>query len=179
MTALDVAIVTVGGAAAFYDYRFRRIPNWLIAAGLATGILLGAFQGSDRLLQNLLGFVCGIAVLIVPFAFGWIGAGDVKYLGVVGAMLGAGMLPRVFFYSALCAGVIAVASLAFGKSHGSRFNESWLNLKLAVLTMGRLLPEPVSIQSCGRGGSVPWGVAFAAGTVFAYFFDSTGSWAGF
>ncbi len=63
-----------------------------------------------------LGIVVGIAVLILPFALGWIGAGDVKFFGVVGALLGVSWLPRVFFYSALVAGVIAIGYLVFRAS---------------------------------------------------------------
>jgi len=118
-------------------------------------------------------------VLIVPFAFGWIGAGDVKFFGVVGSLLGVSWLPRVFFYSALVAGLIALSYLAAGTVRSTLFRQSWLDLKVAVLSMGQVLPEPVQKRSGEQGGSVPWGVAFAAGTIIAYYLDPTGRWAGF
>jgi prepilin peptidase CpaA len=123
--------------------------------------------------------VVGVTVLILPFALGWIGAGDVKFFGVVGALLGVSWLPRVFFYSALIAGLIAVGYLAMGLAHISRFKEFWLNIKIAILSMGSVLPDPVHVKTREGGGSVPWGVAFAAGMIIAYYFDSTGRWAGF
>jgi len=128
---------------------------------------------------SILGFFVGVGLLILPFAFGWIGAGDVKYLGVVGALLGVGMLPRVFLYSALVAGAIALVYLAAGIGRTSNFREHWSDIKTAILSMGQILPEPVSRQSRPQGGSVPWGVAFAAGTIFAYYIDYQGRWAGF
>jgi prepilin peptidase CpaA len=128
---------------------------------------------------SVLGFFVGVGLLILPFAFGWIGAGDVKYLGVIGALLGVGMLPRVFFYSALVAGSMALVYLAAGIGRASGFRDHWGGIKTAILTMGQILPEPVSRQSARQGGSVPWGVAFAAGTIFAYYFDNNGRWAGF
>ena len=118
-------------------------------------------------------------MLILPFALGWIGAGDVKFFGVVGALLGVSWLPRVFFYSALIAGLIAVGYLAMGLAHISRFKEFWLNIKITILSMGSVLPDPVHVTTRQGGGSVPWGVAFAAGMIIAYYFDSTGKWAGF
>ena len=118
-------------------------------------------------------------MLILPFALGWIGAGDVKFFGVVGALLGVSWLPRVFFYSALIAGLIAVGYLAMGLAHISRFKEFWLNIKIAILSRGSVLPDPVHVKTREGGGSVPWGVAFAAGMIIAYYFDSTGRWAGF
>ena len=84
-------------------------------------------------------------MLILPFAFGWIGAGDVKFFGVVGALLGVSWLPRVFFYSALIAGLIAVGYLAMGLAHISRFKEFWLNIKITILSMGSVLPDPVHV----------------------------------
>lgn len=131
------------------------------------------------MIQSLLGFVIGIAALILPFALGWIGAGDVKYFGVVGALLGASWLPRVFFYSAVVAGLIAVGYLAIGLASISRFKSLWLDIKVAILSLGKVLPKPVSVRTGLPGHSVPWGVAFAGGTFIAYYLDPSGHWAGF
>ena len=179
MTLSDAIIVLVSGLAAFFDLRLRRIPNWLIASGLFCGVVLNYFHGDGRWLQSVSGFLVGVAVLVLPFAFGWIGAGDVKFFGVVGALLGISWLPRVFFYSALVAGVIAVGYLAAGLASFSRLKSYWLEVKAAVLSMGSVLPDPVYARNRGAGGSVPWGVAFAAGTIIAYYFDPSGHWAGF
>jgi len=142
-------------------------------------MILNALRGTHDFVQSLVGFVAGIAALMVPFALGWVGAGDVKFFGVVGALLGASWLPRVFFYSALAAGLIAFAYLAIGMVQPSRFKEIWLDIKTLILSMGRVLPEPVHVRTMQSGGSVPWGVAFAAGTIIAYYLDPTGRWAGF
>ncbi|HWP22756.1 MAG TPA: A24 family peptidase [Candidatus Binatia bacterium] len=164
---------------AFFDYQYRRIPNWLIVFGLVCGVGLNAFQNSGLLVDSLLGFVAGIGVLFLPFAFGWVGAGDVKLFGVIGALLGVSWLPRVFFYAAVAAGVIALAYVIGGGLRVASFKNLWIDLKLGFLSMGRALPEPVHKRSREQGGSVPWGVAFAAGTVIAYFLDPSGRWAGF
>jgi prepilin peptidase CpaA len=179
LIASDTVILLVSGLSAFFDFRIRRIPNWLIASGLLCGITLNAIQGYNHLASSMIGFLAGIAVLVIPFAFGWIGAGDVKFFGVVGALLGVSWLPRVFFYSALVAGVIAVGYLAAGLASFSRFKVFWSDLKIAVFSLGHVLPDPVYIHSHNSGGSVPWGVAFAAGTVIAYYVDPSGHWAGF
>jgi prepilin peptidase CpaA len=175
----DPVIVCVSCLSAFFDLRIRRIPNWLIGFGLTCGVILNAFQGSQYLIQSLLGFAVGIAVLILPFSLGWIGAGDVKYFGVVGALLGVSWLPRVFFYSALVAGLIAGIYLASGLASVARFRKFWLDIKVTVLSMGNILPDPMSIKASVPGNSVPWGVAFAGGTFIAYYLDPSGYWAGF
>jgi prepilin peptidase CpaA len=175
----DALILLVSGLSAFFDFRIRRIPNWLIGAGLFCGVTLNAFQGVNFLLSSIIGFFVGIAVLLLPFALGWIGAGDVKFFGVVGSLLGISWLPRVFFYSALVAGLIAVGYLAAGLASFTRFKSFWVDIKNAVLTLGQVLPAPVYVRSHESGGSVPWGVAFAAGTIIAYYADPSGQWAGF
>ena len=179
MALSDTLIILVSGLSAFFDLWIRKIPNWLIAGGLACGVVLHVVQGSGSLIQSGLGFVVGIAVLLLPFAFGWMGAGDVKFFGVVGALLGVSWLPRVFFYSALVAGAIALGYFAFGLASFSRFKALWLDIKIAVFSFGRVLPDPVHIRTKESGGSVPWGVAFAAGTIIAYYADPSGRWAGF
>jgi len=170
----------VSGLSAFLDYRIRKIPNWLILIGLFSGVLLNAVGGGSHLFQSILGIVVGVVVLLVPFACGWIGAGDVKFFGVVGGMLGVNWLPRVFFYSALVAGLIAFGYAIVGSVHFSRFREMWLDLRLAVVSLGTVMPKPVEQRTVvNRSESVPWGVAFAAGTIIAYYFDRSGEWAGF
>jgi prepilin peptidase CpaA len=178
LTLSDTVIFSVSGLSAFFDLRIRRIPNWLIVIGLVCGVMLNALQGMSHLVQSVTGFAVGIAVLIVPFAFGWMGAGDVKYFGVVGALLGASWLPRVFFYAALVAGLIAVSCLGLGLVRLSRFKQSWLDIKVAILSMGQVLPKQ-TLRSREHSDSVPWGVAFAAGTIIAYYVDPNGQWAGF
>ena len=179
MAALDASILLVGGLSAFFDFKIRRIPNWLIACGLICGVTLNAVQGSNFLIGSIIGFVVGIAVLVLPFALGWIGAGDVKFFGVVGSLLGVTWLPRVFFYSALVAGVIAVGYLAVGLASVARLRAFWVEIKNAMLSLGQVLPDPVYVRSGDSAGSVPWGVAFAAGTIIAYYLDPSGHWAGF
>lgn len=172
-------VLFVSGLSAFLDYRIRKIPNWLILIGLLSGVLLNAVAGGSHLIQSILGIVVGVIALLVPFACGWIGAGDVKFFAVVGGLLGVNWLPRVFFYSALVAGVIAFGYAIAGSARFSRMRELWMDLRLAVVSLGRVLPDPVHQRTLNRSESVPWGVAFAAGTIIAYYFDPTGNWAGF
>jgi Flp pilus assembly protein protease CpaA len=180
LSPLDFSILLVTALSVSFDLTVRRIPNWIIAFGLAGGLLLNGSQGFAQFSHSLLGFIGGIAVFIVPFALGWMGAGDVKYFGVVGALLGLGWLPRVLFYSILAAGVFAVGYVAIGRfNSASGFKDTWTDCKLAILSLGRVLPEPIGKRTAKGADSVPWGVAIGAGTLVAYYFDPTGRWAGF
>jgi prepilin peptidase CpaA len=179
LSPLDFSIILVTILSVFFDLAVRKIPNWITVFGLATGLLLNASQGFFQFSQSLLGFIGGIAVFIVPFALGWIGAGDVKYFGVVGALLGVGWLPRVLFYSVVAAGVLAVAFVAVGRFNSGWFKNAWTDCKLVVLSFGRVLPDSISKRTAKGADSVPWGVAIGAGTLVAYYVDPTGRWAGF
>ena len=179
MTLIDILVVLISSLSAFFDLKVRKIPNWLVLVGATSGIAINGCQGLNPFIQSIVGLVGGILILLLPFALGWIGAGDVKFFGVVGALLGVSWLPRVFFYSALSAGLIAIAYVVFGTTRLGSIKNLWTDLKIAVLSLGRVIPDPVQTRSKERGGSVPWGVAFAIGTIIAYYFDHTGQWAGF
>jgi prepilin peptidase CpaA len=179
LSTLDFSILLVTVLSVFFDLTVRRIPNWIIAFGLAGGLLLNGSQGLAQFSYSLLGFIGGIAVFIVPFALGWMGAGDVKYFGVVGALLGVEWLPRVLFYSILAAGVFAVGYVAIGHFNSGFFKDAWTDCKLAILSLGRVLPDSIGKRTAKGADSVPWGVAIGAGTLVAYYFDPTGRWAGF
>ena len=179
MRVIDFTLLLVSCLSAFFDAATRRIPNWLIVIGATTGFAINASQGRSHFLQSLLGFVIGILVLVLPFAMGWIGAGDVKFFGVMGAQLGIAFLPRIFLYSAIVAGVIALASVLSGKINFFSFKQIWLDVKIAVVSMGNIIPSPVRERVATQDESVPWGVAFAVGSLIAYYLDPDGQWAGF
>jgi prepilin peptidase CpaA len=175
--ALNFTLVTLIGLAALFDIEQRRIPNWVTLLGLLGGLILGAFQGTTQLIFNATGFFVGILALMIPFAFGWIGAGDVKFFAAVGALIGYKTLPRVFFYSCIIAGLIALMAMALGHARQISFKHFWIDCKFMFLTLHAGLPKS-TLRDSGAY-SVPWGVAIGAGTIMAYYFDPTGSWAGF
>jgi prepilin peptidase CpaA len=175
----DIVIAAVIGLSVFFDLTVRRIPNWLIAFGLFAGLSMNLYHGFDPLLRSILGMLCGVAILFPVFALGWMGAGDVKCFGVMGALLGVGWLPRIFFYSALSAGAIALAYTILGYFNLAVAKSMWTDAKLALITMGRVMPDEIGVRVSNGNRSVPWGVAFAIGTVMAYYVDYNGRWAGF
>jgi prepilin peptidase CpaA len=175
--ALNLWLLTIIGLAALFDIRERRIPNWVILFGLIGGLVFGAFQSSTQFLFSVTGFVAGILALMIPFAFGWMGAGDVKFFAAVGALLGYKTLPRIFFYSCIVAAVIALIAMALGQVRQISFKHFWNDCKFMFLSLRIGLLNSTAVNS-GRY-SVPWGVAIGAGTIMAYYLDPSGTWAGF
>jgi prepilin peptidase CpaA len=179
VTPLDLSILLVTAISVFFDLTVRRIPNWIILCGLLGGLSLNGFHGFAQFSHSLLGFILGIAIFIVPFALGWMGAGDVKYFGVVGALLGVEWLPRVLFYSIVTAGILAVGSIALGRVNSGVLKDLWADCKVVIFSLGRVLPDSISKRTAKGADSVPWGVAIGAGTLLAYYVDPTGRWIGF
>ncbi len=96
------------------DLKERKIYNIVLLPALLFGLINNlATGGWLGLLQSLLGFALGLSILIIPFAMGGMGAGDVKLLAVIGAIKG----PLFVFYSALgmglAGGIIAFAILIY------------------------------------------------------------------
>jgi len=114
--------------AGWLDWKTRKIPNWLISIGLLSGVLLNAINGGSHFFQSILGLVIGIIVLLVPFACGWIGAGDVKFFGVIGALLGGWIFTKLgifgggFLFSLAAATVGAVVLVSVARMFSSGNN---------------------------------------------------------
>ena len=181
-TLFDLAIIAVISLAAFFDLEWRRIPNWLIVFGLIAGLGLSGLRGMNEFYHSLLGMGVGIGVLFIPFAFRWIGAGDVKLLGVMGAFVGPYLLPRVLWYSALATGVMTIFSLIFRRLSMDflmRASADFKQAMLVLLTFGRVQAESANAWATRSRQGVPWGVGIGLGTVVAYYLDPTGRWAGF
>lgn len=96
------------------DLKERKIYNIVLLPALLYGFINNlAAGGWPGLIQSLLGFALGLSILLIPFAMGGMGAGDVKLLAVIGAIKG----PLFVFYSALgmglAGGIIAFAILIY------------------------------------------------------------------
>jgi prepilin peptidase CpaA len=97
-----VPLVAMLAWAAFGDCRTRRIPNKLTLPLAIAGILQSfcalhtATPG-----QALLGFTAGFGLMILPFALGAMGGGDVKLMAGVGAWIGPERVLMVFLVAAI------------------------------------------------------------------------------
>ena len=85
--------------AVWHDVLTRRIPNWLVLSGMLMGLALNSIlpsgagffsdpSGAIGFLLALEGAALGLAMLLPLYAFGAMGAGDVKLMAMVGAFLG-------------------------------------------------------------------------------------------
>jgi prepilin peptidase CpaA len=95
--------------AAFTDLKRREIPNWLTFGGVAAGLALNVGTAGLSGLKTA-GAGLGLAALIfIPlFIMRWLGGGDVKLMGAIGALAGAHYMIVIFVFDAILGGAAAL-----------------------------------------------------------------------
>jgi len=169
MNDLRIPILVIYAAstlATITDVRRFRVANALTLPLLASGLIYhAAMEGWSGLGQSLMGAAFGFLVLLLPYAAGGMGAGDVKFLAAVGAWLGLPMTYHVLIAAAIAGGVYAlILTIATG-----RFRETWHRFR-AILTATPAPPESsvtrVVTEADRRQKLVPFAAMVAVGLVF-------------
>lgn len=70
------------------DFRHQRIPNVLNLVALLAALAVQSTAGIGGLMTGLAGAAVGLAVFLPFYAFGGMGAGDVKAMAAAGSFLG-------------------------------------------------------------------------------------------
>lgn len=149
-----------------FDLRVRRIPNPLIITALVFALTYHIHQnGYSGLIFCLKGFGVGMLLLLLPFLLGGIGAGDVKFLAVIGAIKGSLFVFNTFLWMAVWGGVIAVIILIYQrrlKKTVLRFKHRCILASLGIFNSAdSLSKEEFSIY-------YPYGVAISLGVLTSY-----------
>jgi len=95
--------------AAIIDIRSRRIPNLLSLAGIIIGFGINAFfAGFSGAADAGIGLFLAFAISFPLWLIGWVGAGDVKLVSAVGAIVGMTLVLPVLAGVAIAGGVFAL-----------------------------------------------------------------------
>lgn len=112
----QILLVILVLIAAVYDFRFRRIPNWLVLTGLLLGVGLNTFLFEwAGLRTSLLGLGLAFLVYFPLYLLRGMGAGDVKLMAAIGSIVGPADWLGIFVITALLGGVVAVVILLVGQ----------------------------------------------------------------
>src|SRR5580704_14799486 len=108
---VNVILVAMILTAAVYDILYRRIPNWLTIPGVLAGVALNSFlyQGWPGLRLSLLGLAVGFGSYFILYLLRAMGAGDVKLMAAIGAMVGLGDWFGIFIITAIIGGFAGLA----------------------------------------------------------------------
>jgi len=164
---LDVCLVMMITIAVYMDLKSRRIPNLVTGGGLVAALSYHYYmQGVSGLFFGVKGLAAGLALLLLPFILGGMGAGDVKLLGVIGAFKGSVFAVSTFLWMALWGGVMAVALLLINGQLLNTLSRLGRGLMMAGMGMGSLgdavSKEELSIY-------YPYALAIALGVLTSYF----------
>src|SRR5215472_15568341 len=87
---VEMVLLALLIAAALYDVRYRRIPNWLTVLGVVLGFVINWLIGLPEggLLFAVEGLAVGFGVYLALYLIRAMGAGDVKLMAAVGALVG-------------------------------------------------------------------------------------------
>lgn len=111
--------------AIYYDWRYRRIPNWLVLYTLPLIWGWHYYQGGwPELKGSLLGWLVGLGLLILPFLVGGMGAGDVKFLAAIGAWAGGKVALYTFLAGAILGGLWLCGRLLWQQGWAG-FKQTW------------------------------------------------------
>src|SRR5580692_9980341 len=150
--------------AAIFDIRSRRIPNWLVLAGIITGcawnVYASSWSGLFRAAEGLgLGFILYFPLYLIRAR----GAGDVKLLAAVGAITGPGNCLWIFLLTAILGGVIAMGMLLWHKRvQHTFFNLSFIMSDLAKLRAPYKSSEELDVTTA-KGMRLPHGAMILVG----------------
>ncbi|MBV9503683.1 MAG: prepilin peptidase [Acidobacteriia bacterium] len=160
--------------AAVSDFRRRRIPNWLTLGGIVGGLLLGARTGGWAGMERSLGgMLLGFAAYFALYCLHAMGAGDVKLMAAVGAVLGPANWVAVLLATAIAGGVLAAAlMIAKGRVRETLWNTGYILSELAHFRPPYKRRSHLDVRHPGSL-NMPHGIAIAAGTIFCLFWAHT------
>jgi prepilin peptidase CpaA len=156
------AAVALGAlAATVVDLRTRRIPNALTAtmAGIGVGLAAAGVSGIS-LGASAAGLLVGLLLMMPGHMLGATGAGDVKLMGAIGAIVGPALVVTAFLFTAIAGGVLAVIVAARRQRLAATFAGT-----------GRLIAAPTDapreIRTAAPGSRFAYGPAIGIGSVLA------------
>jgi prepilin peptidase CpaA len=156
--------------AAATDIRKREIPNWLTLGAILAGLAANpVFTGWEGFRLSMMGFLIAALIFLPLFALRFLGGGDVKLMGAIGALAGHQNLLVVFLLDALLAGVAAVVLMVVR----GRVRQTLRNIGHAIrsMTKGRAPHQDNPQMEAGSGASLgmPRGVTIALASLLVLF----------
>ena len=165
---VEIVLIVLLLAAAVYDVRYRRIPNWISVSGAAIGLALNSFLygGVAGLIFSLKGLVLGFVVYFALYMLHAMGAGDVKLMGAVGALVGWRNWFAIFLVTAIVGGVLALLVMVLrGRVKKTLWNVGYIFSEMGHGRPAYIGREELDVKSPKSMG-LPHGAVIAVGTIF-------------
>lgn len=170
---LMIFLVIVLVVAAVTDLRFQRIPNVLTFSTMIAALAYhGVNGGKEGLLFSAQGLGSGVAILILPYLMGGMGAGDAKLMGAVGAVLGPRGVFIAFLFTAIVGGIYGLLLLMARPEYSKGLIKRWGAVLKAFVYFNQFIY--ISSVETQRKPKLCYGVAIAVGTICSIFWGLSG-----
>jgi len=145
------------------DLRSYKIKNSItygfMLAGLAANFTGKGFKG---LMFSLQGIMLPAVCLLVLYMMRAVGAGDIKLLSAIGAVMGSRFVLYATAYSFICGGVIAIGIILARRNGIVRFKYLFTYIKSCILSMELL--QYADFKDRQNAGKFHFSIAVALGT---------------
>jgi prepilin peptidase CpaA len=154
--------------AAVFDVLYRRIPNWLTVSGVVLALAINTVIGTPEagVVFSLVGLAVAFGIYSGLYSLRAMGAGDVKLMAAVGALVGWERWFGIFLVTAVLGALMAIILvLAKKRLKKTLFNVGFI---LSEMKSGRpayLRNEELDVKNKKALG-LPHGAVIAVGTVF-------------
>ncbi|MGH9874040.1 MAG: A24 family peptidase [Pyrinomonadaceae bacterium] len=159
-----ILLIPLAVVIAYYDVRYRRIPNAFVLAAFSGGVLMNAILGGlHGVYSSITGCVLAFFLMFMFHIFGAMGAGDVKLFAAIGAVTGVQLVVPTFIVVVLTGGLLAVVSI--------------IRAGILITTMHRVLQIFVGLLPgwqmpkfsvpVDRRHTIPYGVAITMGSIIS------------
>jgi len=144
----------------FCDFYWHLIPNFITLSLVFTGLVVNTLVfGMDGLLNATKGLGIGLVCFIVFYLLGAMGAGDVKLVAGIGALVGGDKIVLVMVCAVFFGGLMAVIQLG--------------------ITLWQIYVSPLFLPQHGKGEkkmtlraglkkTLPYGIAISCGTFITF-----------
>jgi prepilin peptidase CpaA len=154
-------------AAAIIDVQQHRVPNWLTYPGIGLGVVLrGSLLGWKGLAGAVEGCLLAGGIMFLFYAVRAMGAGDVKLMAAIGSLVGPRQAGVVLLATAIFGGVLAIVYAVYRRRMGATLRNLGSVLRFHASAGLQAHPElnldnPATLR-------MPYGLAIAAGTLYAF-----------
>ncbi|MBO1265987.1 prepilin peptidase [Proteiniclasticum sp. SCR006] len=177
MTMLLLILLSL---AVYHDLKFRKVPNKITVPMALAGILLSVLHsGLEGLVFSIVGHVFGLLIFIIPYMMGGMGAGDVKLMASIGALMGWRFTMWTALGAALAGGLMVVLYMTYKKELGNTLLKA---VGILLIPLGKRIYEKTfspkilkmvsyfeNKQSRSSAVYIPYAVAIATGSILVLF----------
>jgi len=160
VVAESVLLVGLLAAACVSDLRTRLIPNRIVLATIAVGVVFAMVtnSGISGLSRAGAGLLTGFAVWFPFYLLRMLGAGDVKLFAAAATFLGARGAAEGALYTALFGGALALVYMILSSGW------TWTFIRL-----GHGVQHPAMLRNAPAAGRrMPYALAISAGVLLAF-----------